>query len=272
MDNLCFQIFTSKWTMMKLNIHSWLQGHLKRETLPLTNTSIQFRHPKKLPKRNTVHMKCRDHCPITRASKKTDVWTDLNSQCSSCIKYEIREEFRSGILPRQKEILEYLLTIKIKLTGKHVDISWEVAVDLKRQWIYCNEYPLTIKKRTGSIFDEYTFLMKVFNDKKKDTYWNRYSVFINNQTFICDIIADPKYIQIQQEQWDVTMTNKEKMFYKHQKKIHLSGGVSHLLIVNGKLLIRGGKKEKNVVEMKVMIIRVLAGQVKKKSGWLLVMM
>ena len=129
-----------------------------------------------------------------------------------------------------------------------------------------------IKKRIDSIFDEYTYLMKVFNDKKKDTYWNRYSVFINNQTSICDIIADPKYIEIQQEQWDVTMTDKEKMFYKHQKKIHLSGGVSHLLIVNGKLLIRGGKKEKNVVEMKVMIIRVLAGQVKKKSRWLLVMM
>ena len=59
------------------------------------------------------------------------IWTDLNSQCSSCIKYEIREEFRSGILPRQKEILEYLLAIKMKLTGKHVDNSREVAMDLK---------------------------------------------------------------------------------------------------------------------------------------------
>ena len=123
------------------------------------------------------------------------IWTDLNSQCSSCIKYEIREEFRSGILPRQKEILEYLLTIKTKLTGKHVDDSREVAMDLKLQWIYCNVYPLTvnaIKKRIDSIFDEYTYLMKVSNNKKKDTYWNRYSVFINNQTSICDIIADPK--------------------------------------------------------------------------------
>ena len=123
------------------------------------------------------------------------IWTDLNSQCSSCIKYEIREEFRSGILPRQKEILEYLLTIKTKLTGKHVDDSREVVMDLKLQWIYCNVYPLTvnaIKKRIDSIFDEYTYLMKVSNNKKKDTYWNRYSVFINNQTSICDIIADPK--------------------------------------------------------------------------------
>ena len=123
------------------------------------------------------------------------IWTDLNSQCSSCVKYEIREEFRSGILPRQKEILEYLLTIKTKLTGKHVDDSREVVMDLKLQWIYCNVYPLTvnaIKKRIDSIFDEYTYLMKVSNNKKKDTYWNRYSVFINNQTSICDIIADPK--------------------------------------------------------------------------------
>ena len=83
----------------------------------------------------------------------------------------------------------------MKLTGKHVDNSREVAMDLKLQWIYCNVYPLTvnaIKKRIDSIFDEYTYLMKVSNNKKKDTYWNRYSVFINNQTSICDIIADPK--------------------------------------------------------------------------------
>ena len=50
---------------------------------------------------------------------------------------------------------------------------------------------------------------------------------------------------------------------KTRKKIQLSGGVSHLLIANRKLLIIG-KKEKNVAEMKVMMIRVLAGQVKKK--------
>ena len=145
------------------------------ETLPSTNTSTPVRHPKELPKRNAVYMKCRDHCPITRASKKTDVWTDFNSQCSSCIKFEIREKFRSSILPRQKEILEYLLTIKMKLTGKHVDNSREVAMDLKLHWIYCNVYPLTvnaIKKRNDSIFDEYTYLMRVSNDKKKDTYWN----------------------------------------------------------------------------------------------------
>ena len=37
------------------------------------------------------------------------------------------------------------------------------------------------QKENYSIFDEYTYLMKVSNDKKKGTYWNRYSVFINNQ-------------------------------------------------------------------------------------------
>ena len=32
---------------------------------------------------------------------------------------------------QDKEILEYLLAIKMKLTGKHVDNSREVAMDLK---------------------------------------------------------------------------------------------------------------------------------------------
>ena len=64
---------------------------------------------------------------------------------------------------------------------------------------------------------------------------------------------------------------RKKCSPKTRKKIDLSGGVSHLLIVNGKLLISGGKKVKNVPKMKVMMIRVLAGQVEKKSRWLLVM-
>ena len=29
---------------------------------------------------------------------------------------------------------------------------------------------------------------------------------------ICDIIDDPKFIRLQQQQWGVTMTDKEKMF------------------------------------------------------------
>ena len=56
------------------------------------------------------------------------------------------------------------------------------------------------------------------------------------------------------------------MFYENQKKIHLSGERDHLLIVNGKLLMRAGKKEKNVAVMKV-----LDGQMRKKFRWLLVM-
>ena len=43
------------------------------ETLPSTNTSTPVWHPENLAKRNAVYVKCRDHCPITRTSKKTDV-------------------------------------------------------------------------------------------------------------------------------------------------------------------------------------------------------
>ena len=39
------------------------------------------------------------------------------------------------------------------------------------------------------------------------------------------------------------MTDKEKMLYENQKKNPPIRGVSHLLIVNGKLLIRGGKRK-----------------------------
>ena len=67
------------------------------------------------------------------------------------------------------------------------------------------------------------------------------------------------------------MTDKEKMFFENQKKNPPIGRSEAFADHHGKLLIRGGKKEKSVAEMKVMMIRVLAGLVKKKLRWLLVM-
>ena len=107
------------------------------------------------------------------------IWTH-NVVIVSSMKFE--KKFAVAFFQdNSKEILEYLLTIKMKLTGKHVDNSWEVAMDLKLQWIYCNVYPLTvneIKNRIDSIFGECTYLMKVSDDKKKDTHWNRYLLTI----------------------------------------------------------------------------------------------
>ena len=58
-----------------------------------------------LPKRNSVFLKCQAHCD-TSILKKFEKWGRENTSCPSCLKYDTCDEFRSGILPRQKEVLE----------------------------------------------------------------------------------------------------------------------------------------------------------------------
>ena len=100
------------------------------------------------------------------------------------------EDFWNGILPRCKEILEYLLTTRIKKTGSHgVDHSQEVPIKVKLHWIYCNVYPVTanaIKRKIDNMFTEYTYLVKMPNEKKKETY---------EQLKMFDILADSENIQ-----------------------------------------------------------------------------
>ena len=48
------------------------------------NSNLTF---KEISKINTSYIKCRDQ--YFNKNKKADVWTDVRSKCSSCIKYEI---------------------------------------------------------------------------------------------------------------------------------------------------------------------------------------
>ena len=58
-----------------------------------------------------------------------------------CIKYEISESLDNGILSNGKEIMEYLLKLKSKNTGKHVNNLYECSVQHVLQWMFCNVYP-----------------------------------------------------------------------------------------------------------------------------------
>ena len=116
-----------------------------------------------LLKRNSVYLKCEQHCLKTCDKTKGDTWTDVNTNCRSCIKFDSAGEFRNGILPRAKEVLECLLTTRVKHSGVHTfGHSREVAIKLKLRWIYCNVYPLTI----NSMFKEYRYLCQIPNEKK----------------------------------------------------------------------------------------------------------
>ena len=181
-----------------------------------------------LLKRNSVYLKCEQHCLKTCDKTKGDTWTDVNTNCRSCIKFDSAGEFRNGILPRAKEVLECLLTTRVKHSGVHsFDHSREVAIKLKLHWIYCNVYPWTInsiKRHIDSMLKEYRYLCRIPNEKKKETYWKRYTNFVKEQSLMFDIIASPDNIKTQEELWGVKMVNDDRTFYENQKLTTPIGG------------------------------------------------
>ena len=78
--------------------------------MPLENSSntTDTNSPQKSA-RNKVYVKCKVHNP---KKKKGDSWGKDNDNCSSCIKFNFLCEFQNGKLPRIKDVLERLLTLK----------------------------------------------------------------------------------------------------------------------------------------------------------------
>ena len=131
---------------------------------PLKSPPTKRKSP--LPKRNSTYLKCKAHISTTQ---KNDKWGQENTNCSSCLKYEIREEFCSGMLPLEKEVLEYLLTLKSKQSGKQQDNENLVSKDIKLHWVYCNVYTTSlrnIKRKVDSIVQSYNYFKKISNKKK----------------------------------------------------------------------------------------------------------
>ena len=58
------------------------------------------------------HLKCKVHDTLTARG-----WTEENSACDFCLCLEHRDQPPNGILPRQKHVVEYILTLK------HVNFS-----------------------------------------------------------------------------------------------------------------------------------------------------
>ena len=156
-----------------------------------------------LPKRNSVFLKCEQHTNFS-ISKKKETWSETNTACPSCLKFEVRDEFRPGIL-----------TLRSKQTGIVGDKNFIVAKDVKLQWIYCNVYPLSlpaITRRIKTMVTDYDYFTKYTNQQKKKTYWEKYSKFVETQNSLFDILADVESRAAQGRQWGVMITETEIEF------------------------------------------------------------
>ena len=184
---------------------------------PLSSPSSSTKKKSPLPKRNSMYLKCKAHT----TTQKNDKWSQENTTCSSCLKYEIREEFRPGLLPLEKDVLEYLLTLKSKQWGKQQGNATLVSKDIKLHWVYCNVYTLSvrqIKRKVDRMYERYDYLKKVSNNKKKGTYWTKYSEFIISQNSLFDVLADKESQITQGKLWGVMMAEKEFKFYDNQSE------------------------------------------------------
>ena len=96
-------------------------------------------------------------------------------------------------------------------------------------------YPLSlrgIKKKIDGVFDEYTYLLKVANEKKKIRYWEHHSKFLKNQSSLCDIIAEAAS-RLQQEKQQCVKLSEKKIKYHENQKLHQLEDVRHLLTDDG---------------------------------------
>lgn len=135
--------------------------------------------------RNSAFLKCKEH-----DGSKT--WSDQNTNCASCIKYISCENLGNGTLPRGKDVLSFLLSLKRTNTGKTKSSEHECTMDLVLHWIYCNVYPLSIasvKRRINLMVETYNHLKKYPNKKKGDAYWRKFEDFIQSQNSLFNIIG-----------------------------------------------------------------------------------
>ena len=91
----------------------------------------------KLLKRNATFVKCREHVNLTNTR-----WETVNEDCNMCMNFEVKRHLKNGLLPRGKDVLEYLLTIKADNSSQHdINNERQCAMDIILQWIYC-KFPL----------------------------------------------------------------------------------------------------------------------------------
>ena len=177
---------------------------------------------KKQSKRNSSFIKCKVHNPKT---KKNDIWTKDNSECSSCLLICPRSSFPNGVLPTRKSILQLLVSVKqskaVQGAGSSKEsASWLVSKDIALHWIFCNVYPQkpgVIQRDVDSLEKEYNYLRYYVNSKKGTEYWGRFQSFIDTINMVPDFIASTdSRRRIQEKLWNCVMIDKDRLFHKQQ--------------------------------------------------------
>ena len=180
-------------------------GDLQNESAAASSSRKSSRNLK------SRHFKCKVHDTSNASS-----WTEENSTCDVCLCLEHWEQLPNGILPRQKHVVEYILTLKHVNFGKQIDFNRLAAQDIIMQWVYCNVYTAadvrTVMRSIEGLFIEYRKLGKF--STKSPGYWKQFDSFVPSMKDLFDVVADSSRQKTQKKLWGPEF---DEEFYKKQK-------------------------------------------------------
>ena len=179
-------------------------GDLRNESTAASSSRKSSRNLK------SRHFKCKVH-----DTSNASGWTEENSTCDFCLRLEHREQLPNGILPRQKHVVEYILTLKHVNFGKQIDFNRLAAQDIIMQWVYCNVYTAdvrTVMRSIEGLFIEYRKLGKF--STKSPGYWKPFDSFVPSMKDLFDVVADSSRQKTQKKLWGPEF---DEAFYKKTK-------------------------------------------------------
>ena len=86
-----------------------------------------------------LFIKCSDHVGTSFKSM-----LDENAQYLSCIKFESVQTLKPGVVPRNCNVISFLMTGTAQNNSKKVNSFYECAIIVTLKWVFCNIYPASI--------------------------------------------------------------------------------------------------------------------------------
>ena len=180
--------------------------------------------PKRKIARRNQFMKCKLHFQVNKTSTQ-DSWLIENTNCSDCVRFEVRNALPNGLLPNKKEVIEYMITLNEDYIGQqNVNTNRLCSLDLMLHWLYSNVYPKNdkkVSKQISELFDNFKYIKNWSRKARSDAYWSKYSTFRQSLEELLDIKAiDPIRIAEFVKKFRIKMDSD---FYADQKKIPREG-------------------------------------------------
>ena len=148
----------------------------------------------------------------TRQSLRTVKVLHSGDTFTSC------ENFPSGVLPTERQVIERILYFKNFHT---MDAANDVAKEVYNRWVWCNIYPLhqySISKKIQALIKSFTRLDRWSKKKRGESFLSEESEFLSKVDKLFDVICiDEDQRRCLEKKHGLRMTDDDYSFYNDQK-------------------------------------------------------